>query len=101
MSKTRMSDIQIREANLLIGEIAIKHGYTFKDLTGKRRHRKLCRVRDEAVYWLVEDLELSYPKIGWLLNRDHSTMMFSYKNHQDLLVKGNPLTEKRVWELIL
>lgn len=54
------------------------------EISGRRRERQLCAAR----YYVAKNLHdsgFSYPKIGKVINRDHSSVMylinnFKYKN---------------------
>jgi chromosomal replication initiation ATPase DnaA len=66
-----------RERNLSdIGLIALRHGLTRHDVLnhyGKRCDRKAAARRDVALHFRAKDY--SWPKIGRIVSRDHSTVM--------------------------
>jgi chromosomal replication initiation ATPase DnaA len=67
-----------RERNLAdIGLIALRHGFTRHDLLGKKRSNKLTEARAKC-YQMLRDRGLSYPQIGGIFNRHHTTIMYSY-----------------------
>lgn len=59
-----------------------------KDLKDKRRCAKYSNARQVAAVLLREMLGLSYPKIGFLLWRDHSSVIWMIDRHQMGFVKG-------------
>ena len=70
----------------LLTEIAQALGTTEAALRGRYRGRQLSEARSVAV-WLLRRISrerLSYPAIGALLGRDHSTVMYLARQGQDL-----------------
>lgn len=60
--------------------IAERHGVSLEDIRGRRRNRTLAKARTQiyALLHMCRDLdgnELSYPEIGALMDRDHSTIL--------------------------
>ena len=53
-----------------------------KDLSKPNRDQESVIKRDALIIYLYDELQISFPKIGALLNRNHTTIMHSYKkNH--------------------
>ena len=48
-----------------------------EELVGKKRTREIAKARHIAVYLIHEITEMSYPNIGKIFGRDHSTVMSS------------------------
>ncbi|NBN62077.1 helix-turn-helix domain-containing protein [Pannonibacter tanglangensis] len=65
----------------IASEIAAKHRVTLADLTGPCRQRAIFRARAELAYRLRTELGWSFPRIGRLLNRDHTTIMNQVRVH--------------------
>ena len=62
----------------LIAAIASKHGLTAGDLTGPNRRRHVVVARYEAIKAVkAAHPQLSYPQLGRLFNRDHSTCLYA------------------------
>ena len=60
----------------IVGDVASRHGVTVEEILGPRRHRHIINARFEAIAKVVEARpQWSYPTIGKLFNRDHSTIM--------------------------
>jgi chromosomal replication initiation ATPase DnaA len=56
-------------------EICAKHGVTLADVKGCRRFRSFVLARREVWAYLREECHLSYPVIGRLTRKDHSTII--------------------------
>lgn len=50
-------------------------GFKIKDLKGKRRIRQLVKVRHKLMQHIRICTSLSYPEIGKLFNRTHSSVL--------------------------
>lgn len=57
-----------------VRELATHYGFTAEEICGKRRDRKLATVRSRIMAELRKQ-GFSYPHIGRLLNRHHTTIM--------------------------
>lgn len=66
---------------LLAFEIAGKHGVTFADLAGVRRTAPICKARAEFAYE-AHAKGYSYPQMGTLLHKDHSSMILAERRWQ-------------------
>lgn len=62
-------------------EIAEHHGLTVADLQGPERTYKYTRPRQHAM-WALRRRGLSYPRIGQLLHRDHTTCILGVRRHE-------------------
>lgn len=56
--------------------VAREYGYTVADLCGPGRSRTLTLARSIAAFLLCDQVGLSQPEVGRLLNRDHSTINY-------------------------
>jgi chromosomal replication initiator protein len=52
-------------------------GFKVKDIKGKRRTRQLTKVRHEIMQQIRQCTSLSYPEIGKIFNRTHSTVLYA------------------------
>lgn len=60
----------------IIAEVAKAHGLTPEDLTGRKRYLPLVHARCEAMRKVKQERPaLSFPQIGRMFNRDHTTVM--------------------------
>jgi len=64
-----------------IGLIALKHGFDRHDLLGRKRQPRISKARHEA-YYHFRRKGWSYPEIGRLFGRDHSTIIYGVEKHQ-------------------
>jgi chromosomal replication initiator protein len=73
-----MSRIRIT-ARQIIDEIAATHDITREDMIGPRRYPHLVEARREAMRRVRDELGYSYPQIGRIFNRDHSSVIWSLR----------------------
>ena len=55
------------------------YGVPLKKIQSKIRKAQVAEARQVVIYLLREVLKLSFPRIGKILNRDHTTAIYSYK----------------------
>lgn len=72
-----------REKDLTVSKIikSVADFYDVKpdEITGKARQKKIVKPRQIVIYFLRQELNLSFPEIGKALGgRDHSTAIYSY-----------------------
>lgn len=60
----------------VLARVCKARGVALTTLKSKNRHASVVRARQEAMYLLRTHTPLSYPEIGRLLNRDHTTCMY-------------------------
>lgn len=63
----------------IVSKVAAKYGVEAGDIYSKKKINEISKPRHICIYLLRKITDLSYPSIGKLLNRDHSTIMNSYK----------------------
>lgn len=56
-----------------------KYNVTKEDILGKKRNREIANARHMAIYLIKEITEMSYPDIGKIFSRDHTTAIASYQ----------------------
>ncbi len=66
-----------------------KYGISREDLVGGVRTRDIAKTRHIAIYLIRHITEMSFPNIGKIFNRDHTTIMASYDNIEKRMVKEN------------
>jgi chromosomal replication initiation ATPase DnaA len=71
----RMGDLS-RQAEALIYRACHLYGVEVEDVMGGRRTASVIRARHAAA-WLLRRHGLSLPKIGGLLNCDHTTVLYA------------------------
>jgi len=57
-----------------------KYGVKKEDIVGKSRNKEIANARHIAIYLIKEITEMSYPDVGKIFSRDHTTMIASYQN---------------------
>jgi chromosomal replication initiator protein len=61
-------------------------GVSVEDLISRDRHKNVSAARHEIMYWIRTKLKWSYPEIGRLFGRDHTTVLDACRKVQ----KENP-----------
>lgn len=69
----------------IIDTVAHHHGLTADELLGRSQTQECAGPRQIAMYLLRHRLKMPYQKIGYLFDRDHSTVMTSIKAIQKRL----------------
>lgn len=62
----------------ILAEVCLKHGVTLADMRSMRRQTYLVLAKREACFRLRRDTQMSFPQIGELLNKDHSTVVHAF-----------------------
>lgn len=63
----------------ILDTIARRYGITVDDLLGKRKNATFIKARGEAAYIFRIHLKWSYPRIGFIMGKDHTTIIHSFK----------------------
>lgn len=69
-------------------------GVTPEDIYGTSRTLKVREARQLAIFGMRGLCQLSYPEIGSLLNKSHSSIIKSYQQIQESLKKNHAMKEK-------
>ena len=56
-----------------------RYGISRADMVGKKREKAIAEARHVSVYLIREITEMSFPNIGKLYDRDHTTILSSYQ----------------------
>lgn len=56
-----------------------------EELLGNSRRSEIVKPRQMAIYLMRKEANLSYPSIGGVFKKDHSTIMHSYSKIKDLI----------------
>lgn len=67
------------DPNDVITEVAQLHGVSIDEIRSHSRESALVQARIDVIYRLREELKLSFPAIGTLLDRDHTTILHHYQ----------------------
>lgn len=76
----------------IIEAVAAHAGCSHADLTGPSRLAALVRARHLAI-WLAHQIgrqELSLPALGRCFNRDHTTMIYALRQHEERSGQRDP-----------
>lgn len=79
----------IRPGQRIINEVAEKRGLSAKEIKSEKAWRYLVAARFEAVKRLRDELGYSFPQIGRLLNRDHTTILYNYSAERRAKKRAN------------
>jgi chromosomal replication initiator protein len=69
--------------------VAQHYGIRVSDLKGRSNRRSIALPRQVAMYLIRELLEVSFPEIGRIFSKHHSTAMYAVENIQKLR-QSNP-----------
>jgi chromosomal replication initiator protein len=74
-------------------------GIPVDKLLSSDRKQRVNEARQMAIYAIRTLCQLSYPALGSFFNRNHSTMIISYKKMHEKLAKDQELN--KIYELII
>jgi chromosomal replication initiator protein len=74
-------------------------GVSVKDLKGTGRNKETAHARQVATYVCREMMESSFPKLGRLFNRKHSTMLYGYEKLKEQVAQ-NIMLKKQVDDIM-
>lgn len=74
--KMRQGEFPRSEANYrrLIHKIAQEHGYTYEDIVGRARPKKLAHARFHVCWYLTQKMKCSENGVGRMISKDHATV---------------------------
>lgn len=79
--------------------VSKKYGVTIEDIKGRKQTSEITYIRHIAMYLMRKVIDLSLPKIGKLLDRNHATVISSLKKVEKDIGTGNQ-TDTDIRELI-
>ena len=71
----------------LLAEVCSWHGVLPREVLSTARTDKLVAARDEVAYLLRTKLSLNLADIGKIMNRRHTSVLYSIRRHQARLSK--------------
>jgi len=83
----------IDQINKLIKEIEIFFDVNKKEIFGNSRKSQIAKTRQLLAFCLREKFKLSFPAIGKILNRDHTTAMYAHERISVLIDKDWEIKE--------
>lgn len=79
----------------LISRIAAAYEISIEDIHGRSHRPEIVRARHAAMYLIREHTELSYPQIGRLFNRHHTSVL-----HGVASIEGARRVNRKLDELL-
>jgi chromosomal replication initiator protein len=83
----------------IIRVVADYFSLSISDIKGKKRHRGIVLPRQLAMYIARELTEYSTTEVGQAFGRDHTTVMHSYRQVEDML-RTNPTLSTNINSII-
>ena len=87
------------DENVVLDLVSQLTGVAVKEIKGSSRSKEVAHARHLAIYVCRELLDLSFPKLGKVLGRQHSTMLYSYEKLKES-IKQSQAVKKQVDELL-
>ncbi len=75
----RVAEAPATTADDIIAQVASGHGLSVNDVIGRSTQRHIVTARHEAMWRIRNETTLSFPSIGKLFGRDHSTVQHAVK----------------------
>jgi chromosomal replication initiator protein len=76
-----------RVSNILF-EAANEYNVSVNDIRGPSREKQVVAARFCCIVRLRDETNLSYPAIGRILDRDHTTVMYGERRFRERLMNG-------------
>ena len=76
-----------------------KYNVTKEEIKGKNRVKNVAWARHVSIYLIKHITELSFPDIGEIVDKDHSTVIYS-KNLIEKKITSDPIVNIEINELI-
>jgi chromosomal replication initiator protein len=73
------------KARAVIEMVASHYRVRVQDLLGSRRHLTLTRVRALAMYLVRRHTHMSFPELGRLFRKHHTTVLAAWRRAHDLI----------------
>lgn len=64
-----------------------RHGLSMWDMRGRDRHQEIAHIRQDCMAEMWRKMGLSYPRIGRMYGRHHSTVMAAIKASDERAAK--------------
>lgn len=66
----------------IIKEVSLKHGVPVSVILSDIRSVDVVKARFEAIYRIRDERKLSWAQIGRQFNRDHTSILYGYRQHK-------------------
>ena len=82
MAKVKNYSAEVQGVSQVVGSL---YGLDFEQMISINRRRELVDAR-KIIYFLLRNVyKLTFSKIGAILQRDHTTMLHYYRDHENLM----------------
>lgn len=85
---------KVADPQNIIRNVSLIMGVTIEELLSSSRKPKINEAREMAIYIIRTLCQMSYPEIARIFNRNHNTVIMSFKKMQEKLVKDQDLITK-------
>ncbi len=82
----------------IFGAVFRKYGISKEDLVGPKRNKEIAHARHMAIYLIRDVIDMSFPNIAKIFNRDNATIMAS-NSKAAMMVQSDPLCEMDFQEM--
>ena len=96
---TKGVESQTITPDMIIAQVAKKYGVSKQDLYGRQRTKQIASARNISIYIIRRVTGISFPAIGELFERDHSTII-SANDTVKTNMKSTPLFAMEIEDLI-
>ncbi|MBO5778895.1 MAG: chromosomal replication initiator protein DnaA [Clostridia bacterium] len=96
---TKDNDTQSVTPDMIVARVAKKYGISKEDIYGRQRTKHIATARNISIYIIRKITGISFPMIGELFDRDHSTII-SANNTVENNMKTTPLFAMEINDLI-
>lgn len=86
-SKEELAEVHRPQWRRILEAVAKRHGLTPRDIIEQSRHRHVVLARREAIYYVVTETGMTFPAIGRVFCRDHTSIINNYKKYKAELAK--------------
>lgn len=98
-SYTKGMDTPSVTPDMIVARVAKKYGISKEDIYGRQRTKHIATARNISIYIIRKVTGISFPTIGELFERDHSTII-SANNSVENNIKNTPLFAMEINDLI-
>ena len=86
----------------IIREVCEKYHVTKDEIEGFRRHQHLVRAKRELCFRLRRETTMSFPRIGQIIGKDHTTVLYNFYKHLEAnpdLILPSDVAQLEQWKL--
>lgn len=69
-------------ARQIVADVAQRYELTFDDMIGQERTRRIAHPRHHAMWEVRQRTTLSFPQIGRIFDRDHTSVLHDVREHE-------------------